>query len=82
MSAPEPAGEVAVFPGMVEVVVRIVTAGGMADPLVVGVDVRSFRMAFLVGVVQMLGRGVRSAVHRCGTVGGDVAATYVVWGRV
>ena len=80
--APECAGEVAVFPGTIEMVVGIVAAGVVADPLVVGVDVWSIRVAFLIDEFGMLGRGARCAVHRRGTVGGDVAAAYAVRGRV
>lgn len=43
------AGEVSVFPRTIDVVVRIVTAGVMSDPLAVGVDVRDIGMARLVG---------------------------------
>jgi hypothetical protein len=50
VAAAEAAGEVAVLPGMIEVIVRIILAGVVADPLAVGVDVRSFGMALFVGV--------------------------------
>jgi len=37
------------LPGMIEVIVRIVAAGIVADPLAVGADVMSVGMAGLVG---------------------------------
>ncbi len=46
----EAAGEVTVLPGMIEMIVRIIAAGIVADPLVVGVDVRSVGVAIFVDV--------------------------------
>ena len=50
VAAAEATGEAAVFPGMIEVIVGIIAAGVMTDPLAVGMDVRSFGMALFVGV--------------------------------
>jgi len=50
VAAAEAAGEAAVFPGMIKVIVGIIAAGVMTDPLAVGMDVRSFGMALFVGV--------------------------------
>jgi hypothetical protein len=44
------------FPRMIEVIVGIIAAGVVADPPVVGVNVRSFGVASLVGVHGRLGR--------------------------
>jgi hypothetical protein len=41
----EPAREVAMFPGAIEMVVRVVRASIMSDPLAIGVDVRSFAVS-------------------------------------
>ena len=46
----EAAGEVPVLPGMIEMIVRIIGAGIVADPLVVSVNVRSVGMAIFVDV--------------------------------
>jgi hypothetical protein len=50
----EAAGEASVLPGMVDVVVRIVAAGVMADPLAVGVDVRGVGAGAVVEVSVFL----------------------------
>src|SRR6202020_1504329 len=69
----ESAGEASVLPGMIEVVVRIVAAGVMADPLAVGVDMRGVGGAGAGGEVSGLlawrGRGIR---HWSRAVGRDV----------
>ncbi|MFZ1005926.1 MAG: hypothetical protein WAN65_03760 [Candidatus Sulfotelmatobacter sp.] len=69
--APETASEVAVLPGMVEVVVNIVMAGIVANPFAVGVNVRCVGMASLIVEVRCLRGGMRRA-RRFGTVGGNV----------
>ena len=48
MAPADTAGEASVFPGMIDMVVGIVTAGFMTDPFIVGVNVGSFRMSRLV----------------------------------
>jgi hypothetical protein len=58
MVGAEPAGKVPVFPRMIEMVVRIVPAGVMPNPLVT-IDVRSVGVAWLVGVIAMFPGGVR-----------------------
>ena len=45
MAPADTAGEASVFPGMIDVVVGIVTAGFMSDPFIVGVNVGSLRMS-------------------------------------
>jgi hypothetical protein len=74
VAAAEATGEVAVLPGMVEVVVNIVMAGVVADPFAVGVNVRRVGMACLVVEVRSLGRWMRCA-RRFGTVGGNVGGS-------
>jgi hypothetical protein len=51
----EAAGEVPMLPGMIKVIVRIIRAGIVADPLIVGVDVRSVGMAIFVDVFWRCG---------------------------
>lgn len=55
VAAAEAAVEVAVLPRMIEMEAGVIAAGIVADPLTVGVDVRSFRVALPVGVVATLG---------------------------
>src|ERR1019366_9342355 len=51
-------GEASVCPRLIEAVMRIVGATIMSDPLIVlGVNVRNFRMTFLVRGNVVLGRG-------------------------
>ena len=72
MGMADPAGEAAVFPGMVEVEAGVVAAGIVADPLTVVMDVRSFGMTFLIAERWVsfgrmrFGRmvGLRGALHR------------------
>src|SRR5579864_460968 len=54
MAAADAAGEAAMFPGTVEVIFGIIAAGIVADPFVVGVNVRGFGMALFVGVFRGL----------------------------
>jgi hypothetical protein len=71
MAATETAFEAAMFPRMIEVVMRIVTAGVMAYPLSTVVYVRSIRMSFaVVEVTVLLGR--TRVLYSGGTVPGDV----------
>ena len=44
MAAAKAAGEAAVFPGMIEMIVRVAATGIMADPSAIVVDVRRIRM--------------------------------------
>ena len=73
VTATEAAGKAAVLPGMIEVVVRIIGAGVVANPLAVSVDVRCIGMAGLVVKVTgfLSGRGMRS-VHWRWAMGGNV----------
>lgn len=65
MAATKASGEATMFPRMIEVIVRIIAAGIVADPFVVGVDVRSIGMALLVRVFCGGGRGVRRFAAWC-----------------
>jgi hypothetical protein len=83
MAGAEAAGEAAMFPGMIKVIVGIIVAGAVADPRIVGVNVRSFGMAMLVGVFRgflrcdvLLRPGRRRAVSRNMAVA-DIAS---LWG--
>ncbi len=69
-----------VFPGMIDVESIVISAGVVAHPLVIGVDVRSF------GMIAFIGEGVRLRRSRCrfGMLGGrrpvrrDVTAADIV----
>jgi hypothetical protein len=50
MAFAEAAGEVPMLPRMIQMIVGIVAAGIVADPLIVGVNVRSVGMAIFVDV--------------------------------
>ena len=56
MAAAEAAGEVPVFPWMIEVVMRIVAPGIVPNPFIVGMNVGCFGMALLVRKVAVLFR--------------------------
>ncbi len=88
MARTEAAGKMSMCPGLIDVVVGIVTAGIMADPFIVGVNVGSFRMASLVrgkcpGRLLSSGRLLsprrllspgRLSSSRCGTMRGNMSA--------
>lgn len=67
----EAAGEAAVFPGVVEMVMGVVATRVMADPLAVRVDVRRVGMSRLVVEVRIFRRGMRS-LNRTWTMRGDM----------
>jgi len=56
VAAAEAAAETAMLPGMIEMVVGIIAAGVVADPLAIVVNVRGFGMALFVGIVAGLFR--------------------------
>src|SRR5580692_1452703 len=58
------AGVMPVLPRMIEIVVRVVLAGIVPDPLAVRMDVRSVRMPLLVHIRMILFDGMPSALHR------------------
>jgi hypothetical protein len=62
MIRPEAAAEMPVLPGMIKVVVRVITASVVADPVTALVDVRGIGMAGMVGKVAMVFRRVRSSM--------------------
>jgi hypothetical protein len=70
VAAAEASGEVAVFPGMIEVHAGIVTAGVVADPFAVGVNVR--RVGMSPFVAQVRGSRFRD-MYRSGAVGRNVS---------
>ena len=61
VAAPESACEAPVLPGMVKMVVNVVTAGIVANPFAVGVNVRCVGMASLVVEVRGLRRWMKCA---------------------
>jgi len=83
MIASKATGEAPVCPRMIEVVMCIVGTTIMSNPLIVrGVNVRHFRMAFLVRFCVVFGRGRGllaswSSRSLCGsrTVGGNVSTS-------
>ena len=89
MTAAKAAGEAAMFPRMIEMIVGIIAAGIVADPCVIVVDVRSFRVIGLIAEGRariFLGAGFGSAIFRtvrrgisggCWAVRGNVTAADV-----
>ena len=73
MASTEAACEAPVLLGMIEVVVRIVAPGVVADPLAVGMDVRCVGVPGLVVVVTVFRRGMW-IVNRGRPVGWDMPA--------
>jgi len=66
-----------VFPRMIDMVVRIIPAGVMPDPLLALIDVRGVRMPRLVTIIAVFFRGVCLAANGSRTVsrGSLVAVT-------
>jgi len=64
VAAAKAAGEAAVFPGMIEMIVRVAATGIMADPSAIVVDVRRIRMTLPIaeGASVVLRVGVRAAI--------------------
>jgi len=77
VSAFEPTREATVFPGVIEVVVRIVAPRIMSDPSVVMVHVRNVRVTGLIGSVA-LESGWRRAPRRNVTTAKVVTTTEFV----
>jgi hypothetical protein len=70
----EAAREAPMFPGMIEMITGIVAAGVVADPGIVGVNVRGFGVAALVGVFRgFLWCGVLLRPSRWRAVSGNMA---------
>jgi hypothetical protein len=78
MMRPEAAAEVAVLPGMIQVIVDVVATGVMPDPLSIGMDMRLLGMPRLIAVVTVLRRRMRRAGGR-GTVFRDIVAGLVLF---
>jgi hypothetical protein len=76
VTAADAAGEVAVFPGMIEVEAHFVVAIVVSDPLAVVVDVGGFGMTLMVSIRRGRRRPVRRGVRRRGTIVGNVTAAY------
>jgi len=72
MAAAKAAIEAAVFPGMIDVIVGIVAARIVANPLVIVVDVRGFRVVGLIaeGASILLRSGFRCAIFGCAILRG------------
>jgi hypothetical protein len=84
VTATESAGEASVFPRMIKMVVRVVAASVMADPLAIGVDMGRVGMTGVVVEMAVLlrGRGMRR-LSGSWAVGGNVrgaTADFVVLG--
>lgn len=79
MAFAEAAGEVAMLPRLIKMVVGIVGARIVADPFAVGVNVRSFGVAGFVGIVGLFGRGLtRRSLHGRGTFFRNIAVADVL----
>ena len=74
MAAAESAGEVSVFPSMIEVIAGIIAAGVVADPFAVGVNMRRIGMSRLVVEVSVFLSRMRLP-NRSRTAGGYVSST-------
>jgi hypothetical protein len=74
VTAAESAGEASVFPGMIKMVVRVVAASVMADPLSIGVDMGRVGMTGVVVEMAVLLHGRRGMRRLSGSwaVGGNV----------
>lgn len=61
MAAADAAGEAAMLKRMIDVIAGIIAAGIVADPLIIGVDVRGIRVAISVGISRgfLLWRALR-----------------------
>ena len=78
VAAAEASGEAAMFPNMIEMIAGIIAAGLVADPLIVGVNVRCFRVAGLVGKFRsFLWRSVLRRPSWWRTVSGNMAVADV-----
>ncbi len=73
MPSPESASKVPMLPGMIEMVVHVVPAGVMTDPLAVRMHVRSVWVPSLVSEVSMLLASMWRASNGCRTVGRNMA---------
>jgi len=73
MVGAEPAREVPMLPRMIEMVVRIIAAGVMPDPLAVGMDVRGVWMSGLVAIIAVLCRGLLLSSSRSRTMSRNVS---------
>jgi len=88
MAAAKAASEAAVFPGMIQVIVRVAAAGIVANPMVIMVNVRRLRMIGLIaeGAMVVFRAAFGCAIFGCAilrsvrrrTVSGDVAATHIM----
>jgi hypothetical protein len=77
MAAPETARESAVFPRMVDMIVRVVAAGIVADPGVIVVDVRHLRMIRLIAEGTMI--VLRACVLGTALLRAPLLRTCVLW---
>ena len=75
VAAAEAAGEMAMLPRMVEMVVGIIAAGIVTHPLSIAVDVRGIRMPIVI--VKVFGIRMRGS-YRNGSVCRNVSPAYVV----
>jgi hypothetical protein len=71
------AGEASVLPRMIEVVVSVATTGVVADPFVVGMDVRGVGVTSAIVKVTVF-RGRMRRARWSGAVGGNVSAAVTV----
>jgi hypothetical protein len=79
MAAAKPASKVSVFPGQIEVEVRVHRA--VPHPAVIRVDVRRVGVSVAIIVVSLFVgcRRRNRFLHRRGTVRGDMSAAYLGW---
>ena len=77
MAASDAAIETAVLPRMVEMIIGIAATGVMTHPLAVVVNVRSFRVALLIGMANLGSRMAFTAARRWPSLRNE-SSTYFV----
>jgi hypothetical protein len=82
VAASEAAGKTTMLPRMIEVVVSIVAAGVVADPLIVGVDVRCVGVSTPIAEVGMFGSWTRITSYWGRTVSRYVTAANSMGGML
>jgi hypothetical protein len=78
MVGTEPAREVPMLPRMIEMVVRIITAGVMPDPLIAVINVRGIWVPGLVAIIAVFLRSVPCTSKRSRPMGRNVPADFML----
>jgi hypothetical protein len=78
MVGTEPAREVSMLPRMIEMVVGIITAGVMPNPLIAPIDVRGVRVPGLVAIIAVFHGGAPCASNRSRPLRRNVPDTFTL----